>query len=238
MFMNDLGRLRHMLDAADETRLFIENKPEFWILSSVVEAWYPLDWLAAQNIGVLYNRSGHGLSSRLLGETLDRLFQTGVLLARRIEGQNPAADFVPTSGEIQAALSGELRAYYGLSEQGGLLWETYANPDWDRYIAVVYRTDPDEAELIASDSQLVQQYLHWQHHVWKVHVINGSEAWNILAPWQATYWKTLPKAHQLHFLYANEDLSDMNREATPKMVTDWFAYIHKWYTNPFEEQGK
>jgi hypothetical protein len=58
-------------------------------------------------------------------------------------------------------------------------------------------------------------------------VTPGNELWKTLIPWQATYWKTLPRGYRVRVPWPRE---------SPDKAPDWAAYnewIH-WYTNPFE----
>ncbi len=78
-------------------------------------------------------------------------------------------------------------------------------------------------------------------------VVPGSEKWEELSPWQATYWKALPRGNRVRFLIArNPDWperfvhDDEARERIRKRGEDdarnewFFDRIRKWY-NEYEE---
>ena len=210
------------------------NKGEYWILDSVLTARYPFECLAADDTESVYNKRGHGLKGIELLDTLYRLFLNRDLLAERMERVGthfvPSDTFAPTRLEIEAALVGTLKAYYGLTPQGGTRWEAVSKPDWNRYVYA--GTSLDEGETIASDRKLVEQYEYFSRYTSNMSIIAGSEEWDVLEPWQATYWKTLPIGHRLRyrFTYGDEPVV----VPIPPLAKQFFVNIYNWYTK-FEE---
>jgi hypothetical protein len=90
--------------------------------------------------------------------------------------------------------------YYNLTTAGGSVWESFARPDWERFIWD--ENDHDENEVrtrlvIAASEQRLQRYL--QAAAREVDIEAGSTQFSALEPWQATYWKMLPSAAQCRF---------------------------------------
>ena len=75
------------------------------------------------------------------------------------------------------------------------------------------------------------QYDSLSQHNSEVVVIPGSKHWDVLRPWQATYWKELPVGHRLRFNY---EWVARSFEPTDPKISEWFKEIHNWYT-PYTE---
>jgi hypothetical protein len=139
--------------------------------------------------------------------------------------------FIPTQAEIEDAFDGRLNCFYGLTLQGGTRWEEVSQPRWERYISASVYAEPREGNIIGSDRDLVEQYDSLSQHAFEISVIPGSKRWDVLRPWQATYWKELPVGHRLSFKY--EWVPRPPEPPDPK-ISEWFKAIHNWYT-PYNE---
>jgi hypothetical protein len=58
--------------------------------------------------------------------------------------------------------------------------------------------------------------------------VPGSKHWDVLEPWQATYWKVLPLGHRMRFSY---DVPPPEPGFDPTAWA-WLKEIQNWYT-PF-----
>jgi hypothetical protein len=190
----------------------------YWLLDAAALGWMPLEWLTADNVCEVFNtRRGHELSFPDLVDTLEGLFQSGDLIAERLEQNHLTGEFVPSRPDLVAGLSGQVWLYYGLTGQGGARWEAFARPDWSRYIDASYWTDTTDGdievgEIVAQDKHAVEQYLAalYAHYVNPTYTIHpDSEHWDLLIPWDVTYWKTLPQGYRVHFTYHDETDRDV-----------------------------
>jgi hypothetical protein len=204
------------------------DKREYWFLDSVIEARCPLVWLVSNDLEETLNKRHHGLKRHELVSVLNRLFQRGDLLAKRKEGSISNGFFVPAQIEIEEALDGRLNCFYGLTSQGGARWEEVSQPHWERYISDWVYAEPQEGEIIGSDRDLVEQYDSLSQYDSDISVVPGSKHWDVLRPWQATYWKELPVGHRLRFKY--EWLERTPESKTDPKISEWFKKIHNWYT--------
>lgn len=207
------------------------DKNEYWLLDSAVEARQSLKCLVSEDVEAGFNKRSHGLNRDELIEVLGHLFQRGDLLAKLIEKSVSAGFFIPTQTEIEDAFDGRLTCFYGLTLQGGARWEEVAQPHWERYISDFVYAEPREGQIIGSDRDLVEQYDSMSQHNSDISVIPGSKHWDVLRPWQATYWKELPVGHRLRFKY---EWVGRSPEPTDPKISEWFKEIHNWYT-PFYE---
>ncbi len=201
---------------------------EYWLLDSVVESWDSLAMLVSKDIETAFNKRSHGLTRNQLIDVLEHLFLRGDLLAQRMEKSGPKEFFIPNRTEIEDAFSGRVLCFYGLTLQGGARWEEVSQPHWERYIYDSVYAEPREGEIIGSDRDLVEQYDSLSRYYSEVSVVPGSKHWDVLRPWQATYWKELPVGHRLRFKY-----EWVERTPEPKpdpKISEWFKEIHNWYT--------
>lgn len=196
------------------------DEGEHWLLDSVVEAWYPMSLLVSDKLELAFNRRHHGLSRGELIDTLERLFERGDLLAQRGEER-----FTPTRTEIEAALAGRLDLFYGLTPRGGARWESVSRPEWQRYLRASVFAEGQEGEIAGSDRRLVEKYDALSHHAWNISVVQGSRRWDVLEPWQATYWKQLPKGHRVRFRFNWVEPPPIDPQAREQL-----AQISRWYT--------
>ena len=201
---------------------------EYWLLDSVVESRDSLAMLVSKDIETAFNKRSHGLTRDQLINVLERLFLGGDLLAQRMEKSGPKEFFIPTRTEIEEAFSGRVLCFYGLTSQGGARWEEVSQPHWERYICDSVYGEPREGEIIGSDRDLVEQCDSLSRHYSEISVVAGSKHWDVLRPWQATYWKELPVGHRLRFKY--EWVERTPEQKTDPKIWEWFKEIHNWYT--------
>jgi hypothetical protein len=218
----------------------------YWLLDAAALGRPPLQWLTAENLCEVFNtRRGHDLLLPALIDMLERLFQTGDVIAERMEKNELLGEFVPTRPDIMAGLTGQVCLFYGLTAQGGTRWEAFARPEWSRYIDVGYWTDATRGEIavgeiVAQDQHAVEQYRAalFAHYVEPTYTIHpDSERWDLVVPWCATYWKTLPQGHRLRFKYHEETDRTIvhNRllqaQDCPPAVEHWLASVRtpNWY---------
>jgi len=216
------------------------ERAEFWLLDVVVRMWYPLYLLVDEEIELIFNRAGHGLSHEELAEALYRLFQKGDVIAGDIVEGELLDEFVPSREQIESALVDEERVFYGLTPQGGVRWEEYAKPDWGWYVNASYDTDESgrgKVDIEGVSRQRVAEYLslHYEHYVMPdTTAREGSEEWEKLTPWQVFYWKTLSEGYLGRFAYEREQdaLAVQRRylQHRPPWVDEWLRRRDNWYT--------
>jgi hypothetical protein len=147
---------------------------------------------------------------------------------------------VLTPSQIEANLSGELGAVYYLTPKGGSRWESVANPDWSHYISMLSGLNESvgtwNTELISSDQQFLEKFFTVDEHVSTVVHIDGTEVWDVLKPWQATYWKILPLGYRVR--YESREIQICIDSDTPikwleanDTANEWYWDFRKWYTD-------
>ncbi|HBB30900.1 MAG TPA: hypothetical protein DDZ80_27840 [Cyanobacteria bacterium UBA8803] len=218
------------------------NKAEYWILRRALKHEESLRDVAYEC----------GLALAEVAVAANRLFQNGDILARVIDGDKDlenSPNVVLTMSEIQAYLDGKLRASYALTSQGGARWEAIAQAEWNRYFvwycndSKVVKGELFECELIGSERQLIEEIIRIDCYLpgHSIH-IQETEIWEVLEPWQPTYWKTLPKAYRVCY-QARDRVPHICKETPPdlfeayKQAEKWYLEIQQWYTDPkFEDE--
>jgi hypothetical protein len=208
------------------------TKGEYWILDVVLEWRETIAALEPDDIEMLelsFNRKGHGLSHDQLLDTLHSLFQRGDIIAEYVKRFHPESSlglFVPSRREIEKELLSRRNrhgrrhkgledgyVYYGLTAQGGAKWEAVSHPDWnlfvDRY-GVLDEQDRNWEEIASCNKSLVEQYL--ENALSKGIAIPETVEWEELVPWEATYWKVLPRGYWVRYRsYDGTGISDHSR---------------------------
>jgi hypothetical protein len=206
------------------------TRGEYWLLETVVPHVVPLCFLSGDGVGTQFNKPSHGLPREQLVDCLERLLSR--CLIEVVVGKDHAIQS-PTRQDLQSALDhpesrDDSHLSYRLSSQGGLAWEAFAQPEWDRYV-YDYGTTTDgppwESHRICADKRLLQRILAGLHYVGYT-IDPGSVVWSVERPWQATYWKELPLGHRASYQLLDESGFSSWHEVPLSYYRD---YDPKWY---------
>lgn len=215
------------------------HRIEYVILCSAIKNYETL-----KNVG-----SDWELSHAEVAVAADRLFQKGYILAGfPTEDLGGIKGFTLTRPQIQAHLDGKLNAFYYLTPQGGACWEALCHPDWNKYLGGYLNRVGDmdkllnESAIISQNKQLIEHLLSRTEHLCDHTIIDGTEVWEEIEFWKATYWKTLPKAYKFTYQYRSfewyidsstpQEWIDKDRQAK-----QWYWEILRWYTEPELEKN-
>ena len=205
------------------------TRGEYWLLETVVEFLFPVSGLMDDDFEYSLNKKGHELTRDALVETLHLLISAGLIYA-----ESEASGFILTHEHIERALDEpaldihpidwKTVTYYGLTQEGGAQWETFAAPDWQRYIDASSRlTDDAEGiiwEVICADKDWLERYFESKYFYDPGEVSLASVEWDYISPWDATYWKQLEGAYRVRF--QAQDKSEENDEPSPPPGLEYF----------------
>jgi len=220
------------------------DKATYWFLDAVVQYKLPIRTLVIPNLAEALNRPSHDLDPQSLCALLLELVQQDYLVIYHYAPhEDKEIPFIPSRRDLAQELNTPERnrqtyLSYGLSRLGGAEWEALSSPRWDRFISASYGADPYDAEIIAEDRQLVQRYFELQRYISSSvgAIIPESLQWDILQPWEATYWKTLPKAHRLRFYY-HPYAEDAHVPNTPTWAWEQLRQMCEWYQGYSPSEG-
>jgi hypothetical protein len=207
------------------------NRAKLWLLDLVCEGAFPIHVLVHRELELVVNRSaGHRLSSIELIDILCMLFEEEMLIAKLYRDPDDfPVEIIPTQQDIENALEGKLDLHYALTLLGGEQWENFFEPNWNLYISGWL--EREEVSFSGSDRQIVEKYLPSLRYSSQQEIVSGSEVWEQLVPWQATYWKTLPSGWQV--TCQTRETNEYLGEIMPPEDQKWMDKIYNWYINPF-----
>ena len=194
--------------------------------------------------GLINIASSEHLSHAETALAADSLFQKGDIKARVFADEYDAEgtpDVVFTMAGIQDHLDGRLRASYYLTPQGGARWEAMAHPDWDKFFIVNFLSNfPYEEGILGTQREIIEQLLAVDRLILIHEHIPRTEKWNLLEPFQATYWKTLPRGYHVSCEHKSSDFCpwELDNNTPAEIMEDyqrasqWYENLQKWYTDP------
>jgi len=213
-----------------------------WLRDSVIRLPWPVAYLSDQEavLGDI-NRPWHGFQLAELLETLYELFRSGDLAAIHADGQPWRDSATLTRQHIWDVLTHSPDASdlcYALTPQGGVQWEIIAQPEWNRFTEQIWSPETHEGRKLARTRTVLKQWIASDAVFSEWAPIPGTEIWTIVAPWSATYWKTFPRGHCVHYRYQEREspITTMPDAVYHKYNTR-FGKLHRWYT-PVEEALK
>ena len=203
------------------------TRGEFWLLNSLVSHRLALHhWSGPDRfLRDLFNRTPHGLTDDELLVTVLGLFNAGWIVGEvepQPDGPPDPEPFVPTGPAIAAGLEPVFRHHPGdpprrkradpdvlvsLTPAGGAAWEAFAAPNWGWFLDS-FRTSSAPAgrplprgrswrTVRAVSRERGDRYLRCRAD------LDGFDPaavrWRAVAPFPATYWKTLPVGYEAEF---------------------------------------
>ncbi len=111
---------------------------------------------------------------------------------------------------------------YGLTERGAARWKAHAAPDWGRYLRHGFGFDSGTGEAEGGTRDLVERWLSAQRDLGDERPVEDSIRWEVLRPWKATYWKSMPAGHRVRFRYRTE------RRYHPDPAAEWRRRMAWW----------
>lgn len=182
------------------------TRGEYWLLEIMAEYMIPAGFLGRDDLVMVLNKPLPGLSQDELLATILELSRQGLVsyttrhdeTERQFSSTDQIRDAVP-----EESRRGQGNTYLRLTSKGARVWEALAAPRWDDYIDEYSCFDESlgqyVTELICTDRELLQRYLKSSYP--SLSQIDPSQVWwDILEPWEAKYWKSLPKAHRVRFV--------------------------------------
>lgn len=192
------------------------TRAEFWFLEAAVSYQHSVRMLGLPDLDLALNRKPHGLNRKRLIRVLYSLLKDGHVHFRRPLSSTwkncRFEPFVPTLLGIEEALDRtdrpeEPSTTYGLTAQGGAIWETIAKPDWLRFYDE--SSDMRSGEIIAGSKETLRREIelltHWG---FSQRLKPETVKTTTVCPWKATYWKTLPTGHRTRFRFENDDSAE------------------------------
>ena len=224
------------------------TRGEYWLLETVVTSEFEVCALIESDLESFLGKKGHGLTRASLIETLHRLLSSGLIYAKsEVKGfistvkhielaleervpWNTHHVFISADGDIEIApdeskpprtepVDVRKITCYGLTQEGGVQWEAFAAPDWQKYIDVSSQfldvdSEDKRWEVVCADEDWLEMYLDTLCFYEQLEVSSESIEWDYIEPWQATYWKQLEGGHRVRF-QTRDKSEDEDSEPSP-----------------------
>jgi hypothetical protein len=173
---------------------------EGWLLETAVECRCPIPFLTRPepDLSEALNYKGHGLSQCELFAAFRTLRDQEYITFYNFHSDEPVAlsDEELFASLAHGAYDSNLEpVVYGLTPAGGARWETTAEADWSRfYEGFSHEAGGSEDQRVLTAGSLARLHELLDHHTGFLYeeIVAGSVIEDIVRPWEATYWKTLP----------------------------------------------
>ncbi|MEH2127350.1 hypothetical protein [Nostoc sp.] len=212
------------------------QKIEYLILeSAVIFKSYSLEFVA----------NSKKLSHTEIVIGADILFQRGDIRARVFADEHDfegISNIILTKAGIQDHLDGRIKASYYLTPQGGARWEEMAHPDWNKFLIVnILEIFPYEHGILGTQREIIEKLLVLDKFILMREHVPGTEVWEVVEPWQATYWKTLPLGYHVCCEFKDNDWDYCGLDdhiptdllEPYEQALQWYKDVKKWYINPY-----
>ena len=209
------------------------DKGDYAILYAVLLEEWPAFLLAEEKTMHGIDRPFPGLTRRELSDHFFRLWSNGLIECSEGESEPPvAADFELAREQFEHAENWarpfqDVSIYFRLTDAGGKVWEHFASPDWSKFFSSHIGSGPKEWTLSAS-SRVPIELARKCRRIRPV-PLKGTEKWEILEPWQATYGKELPVGHRLTYQYNAWDMPETIDEEEIRAWEEFAPFWGEWY---------
>lgn len=210
---------------------------EFWILDGVKLSGDTIEMLAPENCELAFNKENHNMSLEKIEEILINLFNSELIKARYLYDDKVVFVDKLTSYEIKQALLGNLKIYYFLTEKGGKTWEDYVKPDWNKFIEDHFESRDSIVRITATNVYFINELLRIEYQFPPTNfpsscILSETVKWEMITPWQATYWKQLPFGMQISFKLINPNThsrhSDKEIFIRDMQLFEWRKKKNSW----------
>lgn len=219
-----------------------------WFLDAAVQNYVPLFLLRqpTQLEGEIVNFPRHDFSEEEIVETLAFLFQKKYI---EVVDQNEQ----PLDSPSVEVLLGQnlppdsmfsLGKYYRLSPLGAQYWEEIAKPDWSRFHTHLQAAHHNRAlrsfssciawTIGSRNQELIEEIMRLPPILWPM--LPGSDRWQEVRPWRATYWKSFPVGFEVTISCIALDWSmDWSTKLLTKDAKKQFRNLYSrcWYSSPW-----
>ncbi|MFP2908521.1 hypothetical protein ACLESD_26395 [Pyxidicoccus sp. 3LFB2] len=203
---------------------------DLWLLEVAMELPTPLHMLVAPNPHVALNMPDDPRFSREeLCERLSGLAERGFI---RIHEFPDGFEELFSPREISRAIDARRpRSFfsYALTPEGGAVWERHARPDWSRYVNAGEEPGPAGAPaawvIEAVSLEVAEEEFRFHEALGDENQpVLESKRGEALAPWQVTYWKTLPRGYRLRYTTVPRPQNTQRMRSVPARAP-WYTRV-------------
>jgi hypothetical protein len=217
---------------------------QLWILTATVESsWYFPVLTSSERFGRQSNYRIPKVDGRTLVDAVERLLEAGLLAAEWHRQLVPWENRARIEAWIRAEPFTPDTVHFGLTPEGGALWERECQADWSRYLNGL-----GPCSTLDVVGEEFTSWMHYEASTWS-RVTEFARLYEIdhwhtrlrartreLRPWKATYWKTLPSGFRVStkYRYGTEESKELWMAARRAKLDMGQARpeMGKWYRDP------
>ena len=224
---------------------------EYWLLDLVVEDGAPIHWVASEHHTELFNVLPHNATESELVSAFVALHDLGLIMGHRVHpewGEGVPVrldrDAVAVATREPGWRQGGPRTDFALTASGGAAWEAAAKPDWDRFVYEETEYDGDDSPGICQvEASTPVRALEYLNYLERYHFVDATHYTSTdIAPWEATYWKNLPRGVRFEFarsegcssaMLFGRSADDLMTYPTQELQSEFISATPHWYTRPW-----
>ena len=217
----------------------MENIKHFWLLHLARHCPADLDRLfpiaKTQSFNV---RDYPGYRPFEYAQDLIELLRSGEITAK-VDGKECSFDDAARVIEEHSNGLGRNDASFRLTKKGGAQWETFAQPQWGRFVLVEDDfgsdlNDRSTSSRIASRSaDAIVAYLGWYKPLRNHAIRTETIIWAMHERYNLTYWKSLNDVHEATFMTSNI-VPEGDEYEEPSWLREWWFARANWYVSPWD----
>ncbi len=212
---------------------------DYWVLEELVLAKCYIEGFYCSQIFTDFCRVKNKKEATVLEELLDRLVCGGLIAIVDDSGAASVNARSITQVFNESGIGGNQRQFCAmLTSAGSDAWESWAEPDWDRYIKDIWSDSfqlnegvtLELVEVTASNKQRIEGFSQ------AIRFMNRGDAFlgtsiGLESPWDTTYWKTLSKGFNQRIIVVVDLHQDSwsDRESN----RDHYTAFRQWYKRGF-----
>lgn len=217
---------------------------DYWILEELVFASCSIERIYSNPIFTNFCRARSRNRITVLKELLDRLVGHGLIAIVDNSGAT-SADLRSIIHVLDLSEMEEIRRKYCimLTSAGGQAWESWAEPDWDRYIEDVWSDSfqlkdgktLDLVETTAANEQRIAEFAEAIRFMNRGYACLGTSI-DCESQWDTTYWKTLNRAFKQRLIV----VVDLHQGSWKERESnrDHYTAFRQWYQRGFGSFAK
>ena len=211
------------------------TRGEYWLLAKAATYRLPLPLLALPEgppwdratIDQAMNCEGHGMAIDELARTLHGLARRGWIEIKPTHASRPQVyEFEGLIIELKKGGSFSDHAYYGLTLEGGEVWETFARPRWHLYYDASCESIGDQispeiwqGEVTTINRRTLDTYMQARRQ--EVDIVEDTEEIGEVTEWSMVYWKQPCRAWCCRFVLRERKHCQSDWRTTENMRHLW-----------------
>ena len=178
------------------------DKDIFTLLDYFFELRTRISDLIDPEMPMIFNRPHHGFDELELKKALLELSCSGYIIF---------TDYRDKSKKLATQNARDLEEdwFISLTNKGGVCWEKFYSPEWDKYLVIdidmAAQSNIETASITCGSLEMIKMVL--ERIAGSASILHQTEI-EAISPWCATYWKTIDQGYIVR-IEGTENLSEL-----------------------------